>query len=177
MERTDIRFKITLLMLAISLAVNVYFISTKEQKHPGNEDSYPVVVQNNVFYSMPDTLSDWSTLQLAIAMTESEFKPDAVGKTKDYGIYQITPIYVEELNRLLGEQVYTHNQAFDISKSVEMFNVMQEFKNPDHDIETAIYYHNKASWYKKKVLRNYETVKRYEELRSILQDYNNPQNI
>ena len=109
--------------------------------------------------------------------TTAEFKPDAVGKTKDYGIYQITPIYVEELNRLLGEQVYTHNQAFDIEKSVEMFNVMQEFKNPDHDIETAIYYHNKASWYKKKVLMNYETVKRYEELRSVIQDYNKPQNI
>jgi sigma-B regulation protein RsbU (phosphoserine phosphatase) len=86
-------------------------------------------------------------------------------------------IYVEEINRLLGEKTYTHTQAFDMTKSVEMFNVFQSFKNPEKDIETAIYFHNKASWYKKKVMRNYETVKRYEELRSILQDYDKPQNI
>ena len=128
------------------------------------------MAENVYQVSAPDTLSDWNTLQLAIAMTESEFNPKAVGKTKDYGIYQITPIYVKEINRLLGDQVYTHDQAFDINKSVEMFNIMQSFKNPEQDIETAIYFHNKAPWYKKKVLRNYQTVKRYETLRSILQE-------
>jgi predicted CoA-binding protein len=127
--------------------------------------------ESNNILSVPDTLSDWNTLQLAIAMTESEFNPKAVGKTKDYGIYQITPIYVKEVNRLLGNQVYTHNQAFDIEKSVEMFNILQSYKNPDQDINKAIYYHNKADWYRKKVLKNYETVKRYETLRAVLQEY------
>lgn len=118
-----------------------------------------------------DTLTDWNALQLAIAMTESEFKPNAIGNTKDYGIYQITPIYVAEVNRLLGQQEYTHDQAFDITKSVEMFNILQSYKNPNQDLELAIYYHNKASWYKKRVLKNYETVKRYETLRAVLQEY------
>lgn len=165
MKRINIRITPILLALAISLAVNFYGIFY--MKHLKTDVSEPIAEE----VKQDDTLSDWSTLQLAIAMTESEFNPKAVGKTNDYGIYQITPIYVKEINRLLGDQVYTHNQAFDIEKSVEMFNIMQSFKNPDQDIETAIYFHNKAPWYKKKVLKNYETVKRYEELRFILQSH------
>lgn len=166
----SIKFKVTLIlwMLVISIALNVYQMYSN--KKLSSNDKTPIIVVENT-YTLPDTLSEWSLLQLAIAMTESEFNPDAIGKTKDYGIYQITPIYVDEINRLLGEKEYTHAQAFDITKSVEMFNVFQSFKNPEKDIETAIYFHNKASWYKRKVMRNYETVKRYEELRSILQDY------
>ena len=154
--------------LVCSMAANVVtIIQNKNLKKEIAQN----VEETPVSEPVDNTLSDWNTLQLAIAMTESEFNPKAVGKTNDYGIYQITPIYVKEINRLLGSQVYTHNQAFDIEKSVEMFNIMQSFKNPEQDIETAIYYHNKASWYKKKVLKNYETVKRYEALRSILQEY------
>jgi len=166
MKRINIRITPIFAVLAISLAANFYCVSYIKQMNTN------LVVNNesNDILSVPDTLSDWNTLQLAIAMTESEFNPKAVGKTKDYGIYQITPIYVKEVNRLLGNQVYTHDQAFDINKSVEMFNIMQSFKNPEQDIETAIYFHNKAPWYKKKVLRNYQTVKRYETLRSILQE-------
>ena len=166
MKKINIRITPILLVLAISLTANFYGALT--MKHLKNEMSETVA--DNVGVSVPDTLSDWNTLQLAIAMTESEFNPKAIGKTKDYGVYQITPIYVKEVNRLLGGQVYTHNQAFDIKKSVEMFNALQSFKNPDQDIEKAIYYHNKATWYKKKVMKNYETVKRYEELRSILKE-------
>ena len=166
MKRINIRITPILLVLAISLTANFYGVLT--MKHMKNEMSGTVA--DNVEVSVPDTLSDWNTLQLAIAMTESEFNPKAIGTCKDYGIYQITPIYVKEVNRLLGEQIYTHNQAFDIEKSVEMFNILQSYKNPNQDIEKAIYYHNKASWYKKKVLKNYETVKRYEELRSVLKD-------
>ena len=174
MESINFRITLILWMLAISITLNGYQMY-RSKKLPSNDETPVIIVENT--YTLPDTLSEWSLLQLAIAMTESEFNPDAIGKTKDYGIYQITPIYVEEINRLLGEKAYTHTQAFDMTKSVEMFNVFQSFKNPEKDIETAIYFHNKASWYKKKVMRNYETVKRYEELRSILQDYDKPQNI
>ena len=165
MKKIDIGTTPILVILAISLATNFYIALQMQslKKETSN------LTKNKIEISAPDNLSDWNTLQLAIAMTESEFNPKAVGKTNDYGIYQITPIYVKEVNRLLGKQAYTHNQAFDIEKSVEMFNVMQSFKNPNQDIETAIYFHNKAPWYKKKVMRNYETVKRYEALRSVLQ--------
>lgn len=156
-----------LAVLFVSLAANICGIAYITKMKSTTEDTKtPEAVSPAL-----DTLSEWNTLQLAIAMTESEFNPNAVGKTMDYGIYQITPIYVKEVNRLLGNQVYTHNQAFDIEKSVEMFNILQSYKNPDQDINKAIYYHNKADWYRKKVLKNYETVKRYETLRAVLQEY------
>ena len=113
-------------------------------------------------------LTEWEMLQLAIAMTESNFNPKAVGTHKDYGIFQITPIYVAEVNKILGEKIYTHDQAFDITKSVEMFNILQGDKNPDKDIDKGIYNHNNSKASKTKVKQNLEVVKRYETLRSIL---------
>lgn len=167
MEKT-MKKDLMLMILGISLFLNVYAVFTiKQIKNISSEQN---IVTIEEMTSVPDTLSEWNTLQLAIAMTESEFNPRAVGKTKDYGIYQITPIYVAEVNRLLGKNVYTHDQAFDINKSVEMFNILQAHKNPNQDIDKAIYYHNRASWYKKRVLHNYDTVKRYETLRSVLKD-------
>jgi predicted CoA-binding protein len=156
-----------LAVLFVSLAANICGIAYITKMKSTTENAKTIEAVSPAL----DTLSEWNTLQLAIAMTESEFNPNAVGKTMDYGIYQITPIYVKEVNRLLGNQVYTHNQAFDIEKSVEMFNILQSYKNPDQDINKAIYYHNKADWYRKKVLKNYETVKRYETLRAVLQEY------
>lgn len=113
-------------------------------------------------------LSEWEMLQLAIAMTESNFNPKAVGTHKDYGIFQITPIYVAEVNKILGEKAYTHDQAFDITKSVEMFNILQEDKNPDKDIDKGIYNHNKSKAYKTRVKENLKVVKNYETLRSVI---------
>ena len=114
-----------------------------------------------------DTLSEWQLLQMAIIMTESEFKPDALGRDNDAGLYQMIPIYVAEVNRLSGSS-FTHEDAFDIEKSMQMFDIYQSFKNPEHDVDLAIYYHNKASWYRRKVLENYDFVKRYEAVRGKL---------
>ena len=115
-----------------------------------------------------DTLTDWEVLQMAIAFTESRFRPDAKGKAMDYGVYQITPIYVKEINRLSGYEAFQHEEALDVGKSVQMFNAMQTFKNPEHDIERAIHFHNKSPYYRKTVLENYDMVLRYETLRKTL---------
>lgn len=114
-----------------------------------------------------DTITDWAKLQLAIAMTESEFKADAVSQEGDRGILQLRDIYIAEVNRLSGTD-YTPTDAFDIAKSIEMFALMQDHKNPSHDTETAIYYHNKSNAYKRKVLENLAFVNRYENFRKIL---------
>ena len=112
-----------------------------------------------------DTLDEWTTLQMAIAMTESQFNPKAVGATKDWGVIQITPIYVKECNRILGEEKYTHSDAFDIEKSLEMFEIMQAHYNPNRDLDKAIRYHNRADWYAKKVKKNIIFIQQMEEFR------------
>ena len=117
-------------------------------------------------------LTEWQELEMAIAMTESEFNTDAVGSNNDSGILQITPVYVAEVNRLSGKD-YRHSQSFDAATSVEMFNTLQSFKNPEKDIDKAIYYHNKSPFYKKKVMQNLAFIKRYEAFRLTLINYDN----
>ena len=68
------------------------------------------------------------------------------------GILQITPIYVEEVNRLLGEDRYSLEDRFDSIKSLEMFMVIQNYYNPGHDIEKAIQLHNKGQAYRARIL-------------------------
>lgn len=143
---------------------------------PG-EDIVTASVEEPATQAAPlDTLSDWQVLELAIAYTESRFDPEAQGKAGDLGIYQIVPIYVTEINRLSGYEAFRHEDAADIGKSIEMFNAMQGFKNPGHDLDLAIYYHNKSSAYHSTVMRNCEMIRRYETLRAQLKDYHDEGN-
>lgn len=112
-------------------------------------------------------LTEWEELQMAIIWTESSFRANAVGATSDFGLYQITPIYVSEVNRVAGTD-YDHVDAFDPEKSVAMFAAMQDHYNPGRDLNLAIYYHNKSSEYKARVLKNLEMVRRYEDVRKLV---------
>lgn len=119
-----------------------------------------------------DTLTDWNVLQLAIIMKESRFNPDAVGKTNDYGIFQITPIYVLEANRLSNLE-YTHDDAFSIEKSLEMFSIVQNYHNPARSIDCAITLHNPgaSSAYERQIKNNITFIRRYEAVRENLIAY------
>lgn len=112
-----------------------------------------------------EELTEWDKLILAICWTESRFDPSALGKNQDAGIMQITPIYVEEVNRVSGTN-FKHEDAYSIEMSLEMFALMNEAKNPEKDIERAIYLHNKSDYYKKTVLENLKMIERMEVLRS-----------
>lgn len=157
-----------LFLLLATLAGMYLFVAGKPFSPAVEADTVPV---EEPVTAQPDILSEWEVLQLAIAYTESRFRPDVVGKAEDYGVYQITPVYVREINRLSGKERFCHDDALDLCKSVEMFNVMQDFKNPGHDRDLAIRYHNRSKAYYKTVLENYEMILRYEELRRALRDY------
>jgi hypothetical protein len=116
-----------------------------------------------------DTLSDCQILQLALIYTESEGNPLAVGKNNDLGCLQITPIYVKEVNRILEEEKYSHEDAFNPEKALEMFSIVQDYHNPEHDVDAGIRLHNRAPWYSQKVLRNIQRIKQYEEYRNLVQ--------
>lgn len=126
-----------------------------------------VIVNNEV---KENTLSEWQLMQLAIMKTESEFDPLAVGKSEDWGILQITPIYVKEVNRILGEDRFSHEDAFNVEKSMEMFEITQNYHNPAHDVDRAIASHNPTatSAYLVKVRRNMDCIKKYEQLRMLV---------
>ncbi len=156
-------------MLALLASLYVCVVATYPRPEPT-----PVIVEVPIT-PQPDTLSEWEMLQLAIARTESRYQPEIIGKANDVGIYQIVPIYVQEINRLSGYEAFRHEDALRISKSIEMFNVMQDFKNPGHDIDRAIYFHNKSAAYRKAVQDNLQVVLRYENLRKALIEFRKEQ--
>ena len=122
-------------------------------------------------YSAPDQhLSEWETTQLALILTESQMDSLAVGKANDLGILQITPIFVDEVNRLIGKDQFTHQDALSPTKSLQMLAIYQEHKNPSHDTDKAIQLHNPQGGYAyaRKVKKNIARVKTYEYYRNLV---------
>lgn len=150
------------ILIAVSIAISGFAIGYFVK--PVNTEVIIEKIQE------PSSLSEWQIMELAIYKTESEFNPLAVGKTNDWGIAQITPIYVKEVNRILGEDRYIHEDAFNPQKSHEMLNIMQNYHNPSNDIDKAIASHNPtaSSAYSVKVRKAMESIRQYEELRNLV---------
>lgn len=115
-------------------------------------------------------ISEWETTQLALILTESQMDSLAVGKSNDLGILQITPIFVDEVNRLVGKDQFTHQDALSPEKSLQMLAIYQEHKNPTHDTDKAIQLHNPKGGYAyaRKVKKNIARVKTYEHYRTLV---------
>jgi hypothetical protein len=99
----------------------------------------PCVVVNRIYVP---TETKWERFVEALETVESGNRTDAVGKRNDVGVLQITPVYVAEVNRILGKQEYTLADRYDRQKSREMFETMQSHYNPTRSIRRAIELHN-----------------------------------
>lgn len=156
---------LTVFILGFCIGTSLRRDAEEERKYQGLETRVVEIP------CLGDNLDDWSTLQMALVMTESKFNPTVVGTCQDFGILQITPIYAKEVNRILKKEKYQHDDAFNINLSLEMFEVMQAYYNPERNLDKAIKYHNKASWYVQRVKENIEFIQRMEEVRrAILQN-------
>ena len=85
---------------------------------------------------------DWSRVINAIAIVESNNNPRAVGGGGSVGLLQITPVLVRDCNNILAKQKstkrYSLSDRLSAQKSKEMFVLIQEYYNPEHNIEKAI---------------------------------------
>ena len=69
---------------------------------------------------------------------ESNYQERAVNPiTKARGILQILPIMVREVNKY-SENKYIWDDCFDPVKSIEIWNIIMEVKNPDYCYERAV---------------------------------------
>jgi len=95
--------------------------------------------------------TDWEILTLAFIWQES------YGINKN--ILQITPIYVRELQNHGFN--YKIEDIYNRSKSIKMFNDMNDLYNPQHDFIDAITLHNPrgGNTYKNGVLQKYHILK------------------
>lgn len=67
------------------------------------------------------------------------------GCTKDVGYLQITPIFVDDVNRLVGYHKFTYNDRWNKSKSIAMYYIYQKHYNPTYDFKLACMIHHRAS--------------------------------
>lgn len=159
-------------LIAVAAITALWYLDGKPQLTPAADPVPPrqsttAILREYHAAHTPDTLTEWQMLTLAIMLTESRFNPDAVGTAQDSGILQLRPVYIREVNRVAGTD-YAPEDAFDPDKAVEIFNTMQQFKNPGRDLELAVYYHNKSPLYLNKVLENLELIRRYEAARKTI---------
>ncbi len=101
---------------------------------------------------------DWNPVMEAIIQVESEGNPKAKSGNS-VGVMQITPILVAECNNILkrkkSKKRYTLADRFSISKSKEMFLLMQSVYNPLNNIERAIRSWNGGNHYNVKRTQHY----------------------
>lgn len=151
-------------LYTIAILALGFIIGAKAFKADSPTDSAPAQT------SVDTALSEWEITQLALILTESQMDSLAVGKANDLGILQITPIFVDEVNRLVGKDQFSHQDALSPEKSLQMLAIYQEHKNPTHDTDKAIQLHNPKGGYAyaRKVKKNIARVKTYEHYRNLV---------
>ena len=112
---------------------------------------------------------DWNPIMDAIIQVESRGNAKAHNPNGDCaGILQIVPILVKECNQILAKRKskkrYTLGDRYNVSKSKEMFILLQEHFNPEHNVEKAIRcwnsgfygnWRNRSGEYYKNVMKYY----------------------
>ncbi len=109
----------TLILTATILEVKIFTQERKERK------------VNTIYVHKKYT--DWELLKVAIIWQESR----AINLNK----YQITKIYVDEVNEILKYNRYKYSDVYDERKSEEMFEIYNARHNPNKDIDRGIYLH------------------------------------
>ena len=104
---------------------------------------------------------DWELFTQALIWVESKGDSNAVGKLDDIGVLQIRPIIVEDCNRILEMEIFKLEDRLDSLKSVEMFNIIQDHYNPQHDYHWALKLWNSGAplSYHRKVMDKFNEIK------------------
>lgn len=113
-------------------------------------------------------LDERGLLILSMMYVESRFDPLAEGRDSDTGILQITPVYVSEANCILGREEFTLEDARDIKRSLDMFDVVQGEHNGTGDWAMTVYWHNKSGAYRDRVVQAYNLFLGYERMREVV---------
>jgi hypothetical protein len=118
---------------------------------------------------LSDSDIKWNRLIESIIYVESRNDSTVIGEKKNaVGVLQITPVYVYEVNRILEKSdstgVCKHfnlSDRFSKCKSIEMFNIYQNKKNPKRKLRLAIKLHNPKSYdsYADSVMQKYKELK------------------
>src|SRR5574344_1503349 len=159
--KKDMKIKIQNLLLCvgimISTAINISLLSKVHKTNNYITDNIKNYIQKT------DTLSYWDIFTLALIKVESEYNNNAVSSVGAKGYFQMTPIYVKEVNRI-HKTDFTFDQVTDFDNAYEIFDLMQKAHNPDYDMDKALELHNgKHDWYNKRVYQEMKRIRIYED--------------
>ena len=148
----------------VFLLLSVYFYGPSRASMPSTSDTvvYEIVPRE-------DSLTEWELFTLALIGVESTFDSTALSDKDARGFLQLTSVWVDEVNRLCGTS-YRYEDAWRTESAVELYERMQDHKNPGRDLETAIRLHNPRAgrWYARRIYREMEKVRAYEKVRKVL---------
>lgn len=116
-----------------------------------------------------DELSKWDIFTLALMKVESNYDSSAVSSVGAKGYFQITPIYVKEVNRVHCTNYKYDDVVKSFDKSYEVFMLMQEAHNQEYNMDEALKLHNgDHKWYRRRVYKEMESIEKYEKIRQML---------
>lgn len=116
-----------------------------------------------------NSLSEWDMFTLALMKVESNYEPTAVSSVGAKGYFQITPIYVEEVNRVHKTNYIYEEVVNSFEKSYEVFTLMQDAHNETYNMDKALILHNgDHKWYRKRVYKEMDAIMKYEEMRQMV---------
>lgn len=122
-----------------------------------------------------DSLTEWQVFIMALVEVECERNPKVKSSKNAIGPFQITKIYVDEVNNLYNTS-FVLEDAWDLDKALTMFEMMNDHYNPTRDIDRAIKLHNPGTgkWYGKRIKDRMELIRFSEALRfKIVELYDN----
>ena len=152
----------------LSICVNCFLISYLYYSNESKHVILPPIAKRTEVVEVPKYMDDWEMFTMALMTVESKLDSTAISSKGAKGYLQITPIYVEEVNRIHGTN-FTMNDVLELETAYEIFDLMQQAHNQDYDIEKAIVLHNgKHVWYRKRIMDALENIKKYENIRNRL---------
>ena len=100
---------------------------------------------------------EWNNFVKALIYVESKGDSLAVGTKDDVGVLQLRPIYVDEVNRIIGDSVFSYDDRYSMEKSLQMFEIMQGHYNKEKCLHYALKLHNPYAplSYHRKVMEYY----------------------
>lgn len=159
----DIKKIIIFTALFVSLVTNACgFLYIDHLKKPVD------VQKDTVTVAAVDRLTEWEIFTMALMKVESEYDSSAVSSAGAKGYFQITPIYVKEVNRMHNTD-FSFDQVTDFETAWTIFDLMQKAHNPNYDMDKALELHNgNHDWYKQRVYNEMKRIRLYEDMRTKL---------
>ena len=163
---SNIRFNFIKIILFLSLCINAFGGSYLFYSNYTPKQERIILKEKKEFVTIPKYMSDWDMFTMALIKVESDYDSLAVSSAGAKGYFQITPIYIKEVNNI-HKTNFTMEDVINLETAYQIFDLMQQAHNQDYNMDKAIILHNgKHEWYRRRVMNAYEDVKKYEEIRN-----------